>query len=89
MGFKKQPFGPYLCYVDFRYSSKRIFRGLQGVYDTVQASRQNREVVVLGSQRFGTGDYSSPDWYIEQAYRNQRLRRDAGFGPQVDVGQVM
>lgn len=68
---------------------REALAGLQGVYDTVQASRQNREVVALGSQRFGTGDYSSPDWYIEQAYRNQRLRRNAGFGPQVDVGQVM
>lgn len=64
--------------------------GLQGVYDTVQASGQRRDVVVLGLQRFGTGDYSSPDWYIEQAYCvNQRLRRDAGFGPQIDVSQVM
>lgn len=62
---------------------------VEGVYDTVRASGQNREVIVFGSQAFGTGGFSSPDWYIKEALRRQYLRRTAGFGPQVDVNEVM
>ncbi len=62
---------------------------VQGIYDTVRASGQNRKVKVFGSQRFGTGRFSSPDWYIEEAMRRQSLKRSIGFGPQVDVSEVM
>lgn len=62
---------------------------LRGTRDTVTASGQNREIVVLGSNAWGTGAFSSPDWYIEEAYRRQSLRRNAGFGPQIDVSAVM
>lgn len=62
---------------------------LQGTRDALAASGQNREIVVLGSSTWGTGPFSSPDWYIEEAYKRQSLRRNAGFGPQIDVSQVI
>ncbi len=56
---------------------------LEGVHDVVIASKQAREVYTFGSQQFGQGEYSSPDWYVEKALSNQHLRRDAGYGSQV------
>jgi len=60
---------------------------LQGVVDAVEASGQNRGVHAYGSQSWASGDYSSADWYVEEAFRRQELRRDVGYGQQVDAGQ--
>lgn len=56
---------------------------LQGVVDAVYASGQDRQVINFGSSAWSAGAYSSPDWYIAEAYRRQSLRRNAGFGPQI------
>lgn len=68
---------------------KEAQAALQGTRDAVLASGQNREVVVLGSNAWGTGPFSSPNWYIEEALNRQSLRRDVGFGPQIDVNRVI
>jgi len=62
----------------------------QGVIDTVKASGQKREIIVFGSNPFNHSNqpFSSPDWYIDETIKRQALRRDAGFGPQVDVSEV-
>lgn len=62
---------------------------LQGVTDALQASGQNRQIVNLGSQSFGQGAYSNPEWYVEETLRTQQLRRDAGYGQQLDVSGVI
>lgn len=59
-----------------------------GVADALVASGQERQIVNFGSQAFGHGEYSSPDWYVAEAYRRQPLRRNAGYGPQIDVHEV-
>lgn len=61
---------------------------LLGVRDALAASGQQRQLANFGSQQFGHGAYSSPDWYVEEAERRQTLRRDVGFGQQVDVEEV-
>lgn len=60
----------------------------QGVIDAVKASGQDREVVNFGYQAYGTGNYSSPDWYVAEAYKKQVLRRDAGLGHQIDAKEI-
>ncbi len=61
--------------------------GLRGVYDTLDASGQNREIQNFGSRNWSTGDYSSAQWYVDEAYKRQDLKRDVGFGPQLDTAQ--
>ena len=59
---------------------------LQGVLDTRDASGQNRAVVSLGSASFGQGDFSSADWYLEEAFKRQQRQetlRERGFGAQL------
>ena len=58
-----------------------------GVVDTLRASGQAREVVTFGASTFSQGDYSSAQWYVDEAYRRQELRRDVGHGLQLDAGQ--
>lgn len=60
---------------------------LQGVRDTLIASGQNREIVNMGSSTWSQGDYSSAAWYVNEAFKNQELRRNVGYGPQLDVHQ--
>lgn len=61
---------------------------LAGVVDALRASGQEREIVNFGASQFGEGKYSSPNWYLEEAFRRQPLRKDEGYGPQIDVEQV-
>lgn len=63
---------------------------LAGVIDAMRAAGQERQLHNFGAARFseGTGAYSSPDWYVQEAYRRQPLRRVADHGPQIDVEQV-
>lgn len=61
--------------------------GTQGVVDAMSATGQNRGIAVLGSETFLPGDFSNADWYIQKAYDRQELRRNAGHGPQLDIGQ--
>lgn len=58
--------------------------GLQGVYDVVTASGQNRQVIEIGSRVFGNDPYSSGDWYAQEALR-QSSPKDRGFGPQINT----
>lgn len=62
---------------------------LQGVRDVMVASGQDRTLVNFGSRSFGNGPYQSPNWYINEAFRRQGLRRDAGHGMQIDVGEIV
>ena len=62
---------------------------LQGVFDVVAASGQRREVLAFGPQQFGQGEYSNSDWYVEEAYNRQHLRRDLGYGPQVVPSNII
>lgn len=77
----------------FQYTSdvpaEEAHAGLLGVMDAMRAAGQQRELVNFGSSSFGQGDFSNPDWYANEAYRKQSLRRDAGFGQQIDVEAVM
>ncbi|MCL5438877.1 MAG: hypothetical protein M1268_02710 [Patescibacteria group bacterium] len=68
--------------------SDRAQAALQGVSDALDASGQRRDLTVVGSQRFALGDFSDGDWYVDTAFRRQTLRRDAGFGLQVDVEEI-
>lgn len=64
----------------------------QGVRDTLAASGQKRDLVIFGSQAYAanpTTPFSSPDWYTQQALQTQNLRSDVGFGPQIDVNEIM
>lgn len=58
---------------------------LQGVEDALKSSGQNRRLVVL-DKPWGQGPFSSADWYVQETYRRQDLRRDVGFGPQLSAG---
>jgi hypothetical protein len=60
--------------------------GLQGVMDAVRVSGQDRQVISFGSRVFSEGDYSSAQWYVDEVYRRQPLRRDVGYGSQLDTG---
>ena len=60
----------------------------QGVYDVVKASGQNRQVINLGSKAWSNGDYSSADWYLNNALRMQHEARDKGHGQQVSVRSI-
>ena len=64
---------------------------LQGVVDAVEASGQRRDVVVTGSVPLEdpAKPYSSPDWYVQEAFKRQRVTRSEGFGPQVDVAEFL
>lgn len=62
---------------------------LLGVTDALVASGQNRRIVNFGSQAFGQGPYSNPEWYVEETLRKQELRKDAGYGQQLVVSSVM
>jgi predicted Zn-dependent protease len=42
----------------------------------------------FGYYDLGGGAYANPNWYVEEAYRKQPLRRDVGYGPQIDVEEV-
>ncbi len=61
---------------------------LEGVKDVLEASGQDRQLMVYGSDTFAIGDYSSATWYISEAFRNQGLRRDAGYGPQLVTSEM-
>lgn len=58
-----------------------------GVLDTMIASGQDRNVAIIGSETIVPGDFENSDWYVNTAYSKQSLRRDVGFGPQLDTGQ--
>lgn len=60
---------------------------LAGVVDAIEASGQERPVAIIGSQTLVTGDYENADWYAEAAYSRQTLRRDVGYGLQLDTSQ--
>ncbi len=62
---------------------------LLGVQDALNASGQNRQIVNFGSQAFGQGAYSSPEWYIEETLRKQGLKKDAGYGQQISASNIM
>lgn len=62
---------------------------LLGVQDALTASGQDRRVINYGSSTWGRGDYSSADWYIRQAQATQKLKRNAGYGPQVVVDRLV
>lgn len=82
----------YLVPIYFMHTSdvppREAHAALLGVADALAASNQERQLVNFGSQAFGQGAFSSPDWYVAEAFRRQPLRRDAGYGPQVDVHEV-
>ncbi|MBA3724637.1 MAG: hypothetical protein H0W89_07190 [Candidatus Levybacteria bacterium] len=82
----------YLVPIYFMHTSdvprREARAALLGVADALRATGQERQVVNFGSQQFGQGAYSSPNWYIEEAFRRQPLRRSAGYGPQIDVHEV-
>lgn len=59
-----------------------------GVVDVVNASGQRRDIVVLGSKLWSNGDYSSADWYLEEAIRRQREVRNRGHGLQINVNNL-
>ncbi|MBI4066112.1 hypothetical protein HY411_00185 [Candidatus Gottesmanbacteria bacterium] len=40
---------------------------LQGVREALTASGQDRKIVAYGASPWGQGEYSSSDWYIQQA----------------------
>lgn len=54
--------------------------GLEGVKDVLTASGQNRELSNLGSTRWWGTEYSSADWYIEEAVRRGALIRNPNHG---------
>jgi len=60
---------------------------VMGVRDALKASGQIRELSIFGASQFAQGDYSSAQWYVTEAYKRQQLRRNAGYGPQLDIGQ--
>lgn len=62
---------------------------LLGVTDALTASGQNRKIVDFGSKSFGQGEYSNPEWYVEETLRKQKLRKNAGYGQQLVVNNVM
>lgn len=66
-------------------SEDAAIASVRGVEDAVRASRQKREVRVFGSRPFSSGEYSSSDWYADEAFRKQTLRRDVGYGLQLDT----
>ena len=61
---------------------------LQGVVDAVNASGQNRQIISFGSRKFGADEYSSADWYVEEALRRHPVPKQAGFGTQVLSSQI-
>lgn len=62
---------------------------LNGVIDTVNASGQKRKVVVFGSRQWSEGEFSSADWYVDEAKRRQLDRRDLGFGSQINTHNLI
>lgn len=68
-------------------SSDASKHALAGVIDTLTASGQDRDVAIIGSQILVAGEYENADWYVSTAYKRQSLRREAGFGPQLDTSQ--
>lgn len=62
---------------------------LLGVTEALHASGQERKIVNLGSQTFGQGEYSSPEWYVEEALREQDFKRNAGHGLQVSARKLL
>lgn len=58
---------------------------LQGVVEAVTASGQKRNIVTLGSRSWSEGEFSSADWYVQEAVRRQREIRDHGYGQQINV----
>jgi predicted Zn-dependent protease len=82
----------YLVPIYFMHTSnvpkREVTSAFLGVQDALTASGQTRQLINFGSQKYGAGDYSSPDWYVEKAIRNQELCRNAGYGLQVDAREV-
>lgn len=62
---------------------------LQGVVDALNASGQRRELVVFGSRQWSEGAFSSADWYVQEARGRQRVLRDMGHGPQINVNDFI
>ncbi|PIR79884.1 MAG: hypothetical protein COU25_03075 [Candidatus Levybacteria bacterium CG10_big_fil_rev_8_21_14_0_10_35_13] len=58
-----------------------------GVVDALMASGQERDLAIIGSETIVPGDFENADWYVQRAYTSQSLRRNVGFGPQLDTSQ--
>lgn len=62
--------------------------GLEGVKDVLRASGQKREIINFGSSSWGNGDFSSADWYLEEAVRRGEVRRSLDLGEQLTTGGI-
>lgn len=61
---------------------------LQGTYDALIASGQQRDIENFGTMQ-STVDYGSTQWYIDQTYKTQSQTIDFGYGKALDAPTLL
>jgi hypothetical protein len=57
----------------------------QGIEDVLVASGQARDIVVVAADALPAEEFYDPDQQAADALRQQKARRDSGYGPQLDM----